>query len=544
MEEGILHHLDPAEFFLLPNTAGCYTAADAARYARLGRAAGLNDWVKLEVIGDERTLLPDTAATLESAIELVADGFKVMAYTNDDLVTALRLEDAGCVAVMPLASPIGSGLGVVNPYYIREIKRRLSVSGHRGCRGRHGLGRVRDDGAGRGRRADEHGDRGRRGPGRHGPRHETGGAGGPGRVPGRTDGGPRDRRALVPPGRDAGARLTPGRTLAASILAEVESGRRLDVAWEASGASASPERGWIRTLAYGTVRLRGRIDHLLSRFAGRPTGELDPPVLIALRMGAFQILEMGGVPDYAAVSESVEQVKGTRSRAAAGLVNAVLRRVAASPRDKSLFPAPDSDLEGYLTTWGSHPAWLVRRWIEAHGAEVAKALVEADNREPDIYIRPVGMEKGEAVRVLAASGFCAADCTDENGGGRCIRLLPRTDPAEGLELVPGVIQDPAASLVVDYSAPDPGVVVADLCAAPGGKALALSETAGGVVAADLSPRRLGPGGGGSRPAGSAGVAGGRRRALSSAARGRGGGWSMRLAAARERCAGTRTAVGA
>ena len=127
VEEGILHHLDPAEFFLLPNTAGCYTTADALRYARLGRAAGLSDWVKLEVIGDERTLLPDTAATLEAAAELVADGFKVMAYTNDDLVTALRLEDAGCVAVMPLASPIGSGLGVVNPYYIREIKRRLSV---------------------------------------------------------------------------------------------------------------------------------------------------------------------------------------------------------------------------------------------------------------------------------------------------------------------------------------------------------------------------------------------------------------------------------
>ena len=127
VEDGILHHLDPAEFFLLPNTAGCYTAADAVRYARLGRAAGLNTWVKLEVIGDERTLLPDNAATLEAAGELVADGFVVLAYTNDDLITALRLEDAGCAAVMPLASPIGSGLGVVNPYYIREIKRRLTV---------------------------------------------------------------------------------------------------------------------------------------------------------------------------------------------------------------------------------------------------------------------------------------------------------------------------------------------------------------------------------------------------------------------------------
>ena len=126
-EEGILHHLKPDEFFLLPNTAGCFTADDALRYARLGRAAGLSEWIKLEVIGDEATLLPDVAATLTAAAELVAEGFKVMAYTNDDLVTALRLEDAGCVAVMPLASPIGSGLGVVNPFYVREIKRRLSV---------------------------------------------------------------------------------------------------------------------------------------------------------------------------------------------------------------------------------------------------------------------------------------------------------------------------------------------------------------------------------------------------------------------------------
>lgn len=126
-EGSILHHLPPEEFFILPNTAGCYTAEDAVRYARLGRAAGLNDWVKLEVIGDEATLLPDVAATLEAAKVLAAEGFKVLAYTNDDLITALRLEDAGCVAVMPLASPIGSGLGLINPYYIREIRRRLTV---------------------------------------------------------------------------------------------------------------------------------------------------------------------------------------------------------------------------------------------------------------------------------------------------------------------------------------------------------------------------------------------------------------------------------
>lgn len=125
-EEGILYHLDPERIFLLPNTAGCYTADEAVRYARLGRAAGLSDWVKLEVIGDQRTLLPDVFATVEAARKLVAEGFKVLAYTNEDLITALKLEDAGCAAVMPLASPIGSGLGLVNPYFIREIKSRLS----------------------------------------------------------------------------------------------------------------------------------------------------------------------------------------------------------------------------------------------------------------------------------------------------------------------------------------------------------------------------------------------------------------------------------
>jgi thiazole synthase len=126
-EAGILHHLSPDQYFLLANTAGCYTAEEAVRYARLAREAGFNEFIKLEVIGDRETLLPDTAGLLAAAGELVRDGFKVLAYTNDDLITALRLEDAGCAAVMPLASPIGSGLGLLNPYGIRTIKRRLSV---------------------------------------------------------------------------------------------------------------------------------------------------------------------------------------------------------------------------------------------------------------------------------------------------------------------------------------------------------------------------------------------------------------------------------
>lgn len=126
-ERNILSYLPADRYLLLANTAGCYTADDAIRYARLGRAAGFNEWVKLEVIGDESTLLPDTAGLIEATRVLAAEGFRVLAYTNDDLITALRLEQAGAAAVMPLASPIGSGLGLLNPYAIRTIKSRLSV---------------------------------------------------------------------------------------------------------------------------------------------------------------------------------------------------------------------------------------------------------------------------------------------------------------------------------------------------------------------------------------------------------------------------------
>ena len=126
-DASLLAHLDPDEFFVLPNTAGCYTAEEAVRYARLGREAGLSDWVKLEVIGDQETLLPDVQELLEATRILVGEGFTVLAYTNDDLVTALRLQDAGAAAVMPLASPIGSGLGLLNPVSIRILKSRLEV---------------------------------------------------------------------------------------------------------------------------------------------------------------------------------------------------------------------------------------------------------------------------------------------------------------------------------------------------------------------------------------------------------------------------------
>ncbi|GIW43691.1 MAG: thiazole synthase [Candidatus Binatia bacterium] len=125
--ENLLDYLDPKRFHILPNTAGCYTADEAVRIARLAREAGAGNWVKLEVIGDEKTLFPDVAATIEAARILVREGFAVLPYINDDPVAAKKLEEIGCVAVMPLAAPIGSGLGIRNPYNLMIILEQSRV---------------------------------------------------------------------------------------------------------------------------------------------------------------------------------------------------------------------------------------------------------------------------------------------------------------------------------------------------------------------------------------------------------------------------------
>jgi len=126
-QESMLNYIDESRYTLLPNTAACYTAEDAIRYARLGREVGLSNWVKLEVIGDEKTLFPDTEGLLEATRVLVKEGFVVLPYTNDDVVVAKKLEDAGAAAVMPLGAPIGSGLGIRNPYNIRIILEAVKI---------------------------------------------------------------------------------------------------------------------------------------------------------------------------------------------------------------------------------------------------------------------------------------------------------------------------------------------------------------------------------------------------------------------------------
>jgi thiazole synthase len=126
-EASLMHWIDANKLKVLPNTAGCYTAQDAIRTARLAEELGMSKWLKLEVLGDEKTLYPDVEQTLQAARELVKAGFTVLPYTSDDPITARKLEDIGCAAVMPLAAPIGSGLGIRNPHNLRLILEAAKV---------------------------------------------------------------------------------------------------------------------------------------------------------------------------------------------------------------------------------------------------------------------------------------------------------------------------------------------------------------------------------------------------------------------------------
>jgi hypothetical protein len=158
-KESLLDYIDPKRYFLLPNTAACYTADDAIRTARLGREVGLSHWVKLEVIGDEKTLFPDNEALLEATRVLVKEGFVVLPYTNDDPVMCRKLEEAGAAAGDAAGRADRLGPGDPEPEQHPHHQGTVEGAGDRRRRRRHRVGRDVRDGAGRGRRADEHGDR-------------------------------------------------------------------------------------------------------------------------------------------------------------------------------------------------------------------------------------------------------------------------------------------------------------------------------------------------------------------------------------------------
>ncbi|CAN5823524.1 16S rRNA (cytosine(967)-C(5))-methyltransferase RsmB [soil metagenome] len=280
---------------------------------------------------------------------------------------------------------------------------------------------------------------------------------------------------------------TEGRSVALEIFRRVRAGDLADRAMEAA-ARGLPQRDrqWTHELVYGALRLRGRMDHLLAQRVRGGLDHLEADVLDVLRLGAYQLLEMGSVPAYAAISQSVELTRAAGAPRAAGLVSGVLHALSRSDLG-SAFPDAERQPLEHMVAWGSHPPWLVERWSDRWGVESARRLVEANNRRPELYILPLGSASGSAHERLRARGIETAEVAIAPGG---LKLLPPATARDALASVGAVVQDPAAQLVTRYAAVPEGAGVLDLCAAPGGKALALAQRAQFVVAADLSLGRL------------------------------------------------------
>lgn len=308
--------------------------------------------------------------------------------------------------------------------------------------------------------------------------------------------------AVEPAGGNA--ELTDPRVAAFRVLEDVEDGAYADRASERRLAGVPPlQRALALELAYGCIRLRARLDAELAALVDRPLRSLDRVVLLWLRLGLYQLRETR-ISDHAAVNETVAGFKvaaaapgspiaarrGAGSRAA-GYINAVLRAAARLGLEERarFFPSPVEDPVGYLCSYGSHPEWLVRRWLTRWPAEVVARLVELDNRPPSVTLRTLGDTAGR--RAADERAGAEPGLTPVPGFPGCWRL-EAGDPTELVARLPAVVQDPAASAVVEYLGCSEGGVLADVCAAPGGKAIA-AATSGGpslVVAADRSLGRL------------------------------------------------------
>lgn len=274
--------------------------------------------------------------------------------------------------------------------------------------------------------------------------------------------------------------VTDARVAAADILADVRRQALLDVAFDRRVTTLDPrDRRWTHELVYGMLRRRGWIDLLLGARVRGGIARLDPDLIDLLRLGAYQLLWMASVPAYAAIAQTVELAKVRHGLGASKLVNAVLRRLDRE-RDEAPPALPADPLDALAATH-SHPRWLVARWVARWGAEATAALLEANNHEAPLVVRPWQVVREQLEAMLEAAGVTVGDAPLVGdsltiSGASLVELGAFT---QGLLFV----QDPAATLVTRYAAFAPGSVVADLCAAPGGKSVELSRTAR-VVAAD------------------------------------------------------------
>ena len=271
------------------------------------------------------------------------------------------------------------------------------------------------------------------------------------------------------------AKPTKARQTALEIMRAIRQGELADRAFARMLADVpAHDRAWLHELIYGTLRLQGRIDFILDGFVKRGITRLDADVHDILRLGAYQLLEMHSVPAYAAVSQAVELTKATKTKSASGLVNGVLQSL---QRSRNQLPRDERK-------WTSHPEWLLARWEQRLGWEATRTLAEANNTRPELFIRPIGSSSQEAIQKLAGAELVA-------GAPDAVRVTGTQSITDVLAVVPGIVQDPAAGLVVRYAGFERGLI-ADLCAAPGGKAIAIADglEEGRLIATDISPGRM------------------------------------------------------
>ncbi|HZE09077.1 MAG TPA: 16S rRNA (cytosine(967)-C(5))-methyltransferase RsmB [Gemmatimonadaceae bacterium] len=282
--------------------------------------------------------------------------------------------------------------------------------------------------------------------------------------------------------------VTAARAVAAEICVDLRRGEFLDQSFDRRIVPLDArDRRWTRELVYGMLRHRGWIDAVLSDRVRGGLARLDPDVIDLLRLGVYQLTNMGSVPAYAAIAQTVELAKRRHGLGASKLVNAVLRRTDRE-RDE-LVPYAATDPVEALATRHSHPRWLVARWVERWGEQDTERLLTLNNAEAPIVLRPYGIVREQLEAMLEAAGVHVADApyvSDSIAISGGITLTELGAFKKGLFFV----QDPAATLVTQYAAIPTGATVADLCAAPGGKSLELSRTAGTVVTGDKSIARL------------------------------------------------------
>jgi len=283
--------------------------------------------------------------------------------------------------------------------------------------------------------------------------------------------------------------VTDARVAAAEICADLRGGELLDPSFDRRTARLDArDRRWVRELVYGMLRRRSRLDAYLDARVRGGTVRLDADLLDLLRLGAAQLLQMESVPAYAAIAQTVELAKQRHGLGASKLANAVLRRL---DRERDSLTLPTlADPIAALALEGSHPQWLVARWAERWGLADTRRLLEANNREAPLVARPYHAVREQLEAMLESAGVHIEDAPLAKDS------IVLSSPVSSLtDLGPfrqGLfhLQDPASTLVTQYACVPTGATVADLCAAPGGKAVELSRNAGQVFASDGSFARL------------------------------------------------------